>query len=103
MQDEWYPKWYPHAPMSTDTASKPLQAGVGSAYPSLEGVCAMAAETKREPGPLKRRLQKLRASWRRAGDMQGRAGAARRADHAKQRPGSGGDSPGSLGSWTGGI
>jgi hypothetical protein len=40
----------------------------------------MAAEPKREPGPLRRWLQKLRANWRRAGDMGDRAGAARRAD-----------------------
>jgi hypothetical protein len=61
----------------------------------------MAAEAKREPGPLKRWLQKLRASWRRAGDMGDRAGAARRADHAKERPGSR-DSGGNPGSWAGG-
>ena len=43
----------------------------------------MAAEAKPEPGPLRRWLQKLRASWRRAGDMGDREWAARRADEAK--------------------
>jgi len=42
----------------------------------------MADEAKREPGPLRRWLRKLRDSWRRAGDMGDRAGAARRADGA---------------------
>jgi hypothetical protein len=39
----------------------------------------MAAEAKRKPGPLRRWLQKLRASWRRTGEIEGRAAAARRA------------------------
>jgi hypothetical protein len=38
----------------------------------------MAAEAKREPGPLRRWLQKLRASWRRAGAIDERADKARR-------------------------
>ena len=42
----------------------------------------MAAEGKREHGPLKRRLLKLRQSWRRPGEMGDRAGASRRADTA---------------------
>ena len=39
----------------------------------------MAAEAKREPGLLRRWLQKLRESWRRTGAIEGRAAAARRA------------------------
>jgi hypothetical protein len=43
----------------------------------------MAAEAKREPGPLRQWLQKLRESWRRAGDMGDRAAATRRDDYQK--------------------
>jgi hypothetical protein len=38
----------------------------------------MAAEAKREPGLLRRWLQKLRESWRRAGAIDQRADKARR-------------------------
>jgi hypothetical protein len=43
----------------------------------------MAAEAKHEPGPLRRWLQKLRESWRRAGAIDKRADKARRAYEAK--------------------
>jgi hypothetical protein len=59
----------------------------------------MSTEAKREPGPLRRWLQKLRESWRRAGDMGDRAGATRRADKAAaERHGSAGSrDPGTFG------
>jgi hypothetical protein len=59
----------------------------------------MAAEAKREPGLLRLGSKKLRESWRRAGAIEGRAVAARRAheDKAdKYRPGRPGD-PGIFG------
>jgi hypothetical protein len=43
----------------------------------------MAAEAKREPGLLRRWLQKLRESWRRSGAIEGRAAAARRTHENK--------------------
>ena len=43
----------------------------------------MAAEAKREPGPLKRWLLKLRESWRRSGEIKRRSAAAQRAQNAK--------------------
>jgi hypothetical protein len=42
----------------------------------------MAAEAKRQPGLLRRWLQKLRGSWRRAGAVSNRMGAAHRANEA---------------------
>jgi hypothetical protein len=41
------------------------------------------AEANRRPGPLRRWLQKLRESWRRAGAIDERADKARRAHEAK--------------------
>ena len=40
----------------------------------------MAAEAKRQPGLLRRWLQKVRESWRRAGGVSGRMDAAHRND-----------------------
>ena len=40
----------------------------------------MAAEAKRQPGLLRRWLQKFRESWRRAGAISDRMGAAHRRD-----------------------
>jgi hypothetical protein len=41
------------------------------------------AEATREPGPLRRWLQKLRASWRRSSAIDERVDKARRAHEAK--------------------
>jgi len=43
----------------------------------------MAAEAKREPGLLRRCLQKLRESWRRAGAINQRVDKAHRTDENK--------------------
>jgi hypothetical protein len=43
----------------------------------------MAAEAKREPGLLRRWLQKLRESWRRAGAINQRVDKAHRTDENK--------------------
>ena len=43
----------------------------------------MAAEARRETGPLRQWLHKLRESWRRAGAIDQRADKARRAYEAK--------------------
>jgi hypothetical protein len=42
----------------------------------------MAAEAKRQPGLLRRWLQKVRESWRRARAVSGRMDAAHRANEA---------------------
>ena len=43
----------------------------------------MAAEAKRQPGLLRRWLQKVRASWRRAGAISDRSNAGRQAHDRK--------------------
>jgi hypothetical protein len=43
----------------------------------------MSDDAKRQAGPLRRWLQKVRQSWRRAGDMGDRASATRRADYTQ--------------------
>jgi hypothetical protein len=50
----------------------------------------MAAEAKREPGLLRRWLQKLRESWRRGASISNRTGAAHRRDADRYGEGSSG-------------
>ena len=47
----------------------------------------MAAEAKRQPGLLRRWLQKVRASWRRAGGMSDRSNAGRQAREQEEPDG----------------
>jgi hypothetical protein len=74
---------------SGETASETLVVGIESMHVGFPWGCVMAAEAKPKLGGVKRWLQKRRESWRQAGDMGGRASAARRTDTAnaeKRRP-----------------